>query len=61
MIGYILYRGSDDRLLRLDGQRSSRKRLIRELEDSVPPNSRIVGLVLSGNESRHLHLIDEAA
>lgn len=61
MNGYILYRGPDGQVLRVDADRPSRKSLVRELEDRVPGEAVTLGIVLIPAARARLHLVETAA
>lgn len=61
MNGYILYRGLDGDVLRVDADRPSRKALVRELENRIPGEAITLGIVLTPTAHARLRLVDTAA
>lgn len=60
MFGYVLYRDARGVLERIEADRTGRRRIVRELEDAVPPGGEVVGIVLDAapDDGPRLTLVD---
>jgi hypothetical protein len=61
MNGYVLYRGPSGDVVRVDSDASTRKALVRELEELVPNEVDTLGIVLIPSVKTRLRLVDSAA